>query len=155
MAIEPHLKDHERTDANSKWIFVVVAGLAICVLSFHGILASFLGALKAQPATTDRWEPVQQPKRPTTNATSFPRLQVSPPVDLQEFRDHEEAELHSYGWINRTAGVVRVPIERAMDLVLKEGLKARVPGETNVGPSAYQLIEQRPQHREPEIKGEK
>jgi len=54
-----------------------------------------------------------------------PHLQISPSTDLREFRAWEDAELNSYGWIDKTSGVVRIPIERAMDLVLQKGLPTR------------------------------
>lgn len=39
---------------------------------------------------------------------------------LQELRQRETAELNSYGWVNQEEGVIRLPVERAMDLVLEE-----------------------------------
>lgn len=39
---------------------------------------------------------------------------------LQELRAREENELQTYGWINRTDGVVRIPIDRAMQLLAEE-----------------------------------
>jgi hypothetical protein len=49
-----------------------------------------------------------------------------------------------------------VPIERAIDLVLQQGLPTRAAANANqVGPSPYQLIQQRLNHREPEITGNK
>jgi hypothetical protein len=53
-----------------------------------------------------------------------PRLQASSARDLLEMRAAEERELTTYGWIDEAAGVVRIPIERAMDLVAMEGLPA-------------------------------
>jgi hypothetical protein len=59
-----------------------------------------------------------------------PRLQVAPPQELQQLRAAEEAVLQSYGWVDQAAGVVRLPIERAMELLLERGLPVRpgVPG---------------------------
>ena len=54
-----------------------------------------------------------------------PRLQARPKADLIEFRLREDRVLNGYGWIDPNAGVVRIPVERAMDLVLKEGIPAR------------------------------
>src|SRR5262245_52292822 len=51
-----------------------------------------------------------------------PRLQVLPIQDLKQIRDAEESILHSYGWVNRQAGIVRIPIERAMQLIAERGL---------------------------------
>jgi hypothetical protein len=39
---------------------------------------------------------------------------------LRETRVREDAELKQYGWVDREAGIVRLPIDRAMDLVLEE-----------------------------------
>jgi hypothetical protein len=59
-----------------------------------------------------------------------PRLQVAPPQELQQLRASEDAVLHSYGWVDQAAGVVRLPVERAMELLLERGLPVRpgVPG---------------------------
>jgi len=52
-----------------------------------------------------------------------PRLQPDPAMDLKQFRAGEDAVLHSYGWVDPEKGIVRIPVERAMELVAKEGLK--------------------------------
>ena len=148
------VRGHEHRDANVKWIFGLVLFLFVSGLCIHGIVAGFLTSLKHTPAPMDAWEPVANARQPTPNAPPGPQLQVSPPMDLQAFRVREEVELHSYGWVDQTAGVVRIPIERAMELVLKEGLPTRIQiNEAQIGPSSYDLIRQRTQHREPEIKG--
>ena len=43
-----------------------------------------------------------------------PRLQATPRLDLQEVRAAEDAHLEGYAWVDRTKGVARIPIERAM-----------------------------------------
>jgi hypothetical protein len=49
-----------------------------------------------------------------------PRLQVSPRRDLQVMRAEEDSVLGSYGWIDRQAGIVRIPIARAMELLTQQ-----------------------------------
>ncbi|HEY4120590.1 MAG TPA: hypothetical protein VGM56_22150 [Byssovorax sp.] len=61
--------------------------------------------------------------RPVTPPT--PRLQPSPPVDLATLRAEEERVLRGYAWIDRGNGVVSIPIDRAMELVVTRGLPAR------------------------------
>jgi hypothetical protein len=39
---------------------------------------------------------------------------------LREQRVREAEELNNYGWADREQGVVRLPVERAMELVLQE-----------------------------------
>jgi hypothetical protein len=46
---------------------------------------------------------------------------------MARLRAEHEAALRSYGWVDREAGVVRVPIDVAMKLVLEEGLPVRQP----------------------------
>ena len=46
-----------------------------------------------------------------------PRLQVNPWRDITEYRTAQEEILTSYGWVDRQAGIVRIPIERAMEMV--------------------------------------
>jgi len=137
-------------DANAKWLFWVIGFLFIFGLAIHGILAWFQSSLKHTAPPTDRWQPVQPTPRAGSVPQRFPVLQVSPPLDLQTFRAREQAELETYGWINRTAGVVRIPIERAMDLVLQQGLPSREgPQGEEAGKSSYDLILQRPEQRQP------
>ena len=40
--------------------------------------------------------------------------------DLLDLRAREDSNLHSYGYINKEKTQIRVPIERAMDLIVKE-----------------------------------
>jgi hypothetical protein len=47
------------------------------------------------------------------------------PANLDRFRQTEDEVLHGYGWIDRNAGTVRIPIERAKDLLLERGLPVR------------------------------
>ncbi len=58
-----------------------------------------------------------------------PRLQVSPERELREMRAEEERVLSSYGWVDEAGGIARVPVERAIDLVLEFGLPTPVPEE--------------------------
>ncbi|MCL6508251.1 MAG: hypothetical protein K6T59_14635, partial [Bryobacteraceae bacterium] len=54
-----------------------------------------------------------------------PRLQVDPATDLENLRKAEAAVLNSYGWVDRKAGIVRIPIDRAMEVLAERGLPAR------------------------------
>ncbi len=57
-----------------------------------------------------------------------PRLQTQPREDLKRLRAAEEETLESYGWVDAGAGIVHIPIERAMELTLERGLPARPDG---------------------------
>ncbi len=53
-----------------------------------------------------------------------PRLESDAAADLAEARRAEDQRLHSYAWIDRSAGVVRIPIDRAMDLLAAEAARS-------------------------------
>jgi hypothetical protein len=52
---------------------------------------------------------------------------------MYDFRRGEEAYLHSYGWQNKEAGIVHIPIEEAMRLTVERGLPARPQDAPAVG----------------------
>ncbi len=54
-----------------------------------------------------------------------PRLQKTPVADIKAVRKDEDAVIQSYGWVDPDKGIVRIPVDRAMDLVAKEGLPSR------------------------------
>lgn len=49
-------------------------------------------------------------------------------------RLREERILSTYGWTDETAGTVRIPIDRAVELLLKRGLPVRRGGEVPSAP---------------------
>jgi hypothetical protein len=51
-----------------------------------------------------------------------PRLQPDPRLDLAKLRREETEWLNTYGWVDRAQGVVRIPIERAMELTAARGI---------------------------------
>ena len=77
-----------------------------------------------------------------------PQLQINPRLELDALRAREAIELNTYGWIDREAGTLRIPIRRAMELLSERGLPVR---ETNqpipVGKSSLELLHERSQTR--------
>lgn len=52
----------------------------------------------------------------------------TPVEQLRALRAEEQRLLTSYGWVDRSAGLVRIPIERAMDVLIEEaGGEAQTP----------------------------
>ena len=56
-----------------------------------------------------------------------PRLEPDPLALRREVRAQEDALLKSYGWVDRTAGSVHIPIDRAMEIVLERGVPGGKP----------------------------
>ena len=57
-----------------------------------------------------------------------PKLEEDERGQLNGFLMSEEDQLYSYGWVDEKAGVVHIPIERAMDLIVERGLPTRPQG---------------------------
>ena len=56
-----------------------------------------------------------------------PRLEPYPLAPRAKLRAEEEEILTTYGWVDKNRGVVRVPIERAMELLVERGLPPAKP----------------------------
>jgi hypothetical protein len=63
-----------------------------------------------------------------------PRLQRFPANEIVDFRQRESRELNSYGWIDRNAGTVYIPIAEAMRLTVERGLPSRAPAPADAAP---------------------
>jgi hypothetical protein len=70
-----------------------------------------------------------------------PRLERNERVEINDFRLKEEQTLNSYGWVDEKAGVVRIPIERAMQLLAQRGLPT-TPRAGSVPASAVNVANQ-------------
>lgn len=51
-----------------------------------------------------------------------PLLQVDPIRDLQALRQREGVELSTFGWVDRSRGVVRIPVRLAIRKLVERGL---------------------------------
>lgn len=54
-----------------------------------------------------------------------PKLEEDERGQLNSILLKEDDTLYSYGWVDQKAGTVRIPIERAMDLLAQRGLPVR------------------------------
>ncbi len=61
-----------------------------------------------------------------------PRLQQDPHADLVRLRAAEDSILTTYGWVDRDSGLVRIPIARAMEMLVEKGLPEGGKGEAQV-----------------------
>lgn len=65
-----------------------------------------------------------------------PRLQVYPHIELKDYCAAQQEQVTTYGWVDQRVGVVRIPIDRAMDALLARGLPSRPAGEVPTGAMA-------------------
>jgi hypothetical protein len=81
------------------------------------------------PRAPERARPAIERGRVVTSTPESPKpaLLVTEPIALREHRADEVSSLSSYGWVDRGAGTVRIPIDRAKTLLIERGLPTR-PG---------------------------
>lgn len=96
-------------------IAMVLGGTALVALLSAGL---FFWLFKRQPSP---WVPEKAILEARRDFPA-PQLQVNPPVDMERLRAEFQRETNEYGWVDRSKGQVRLPVERAMDLLLERGL---------------------------------
>lgn len=114
---------HEERDVNLTP--VILAGIGLVILIILAAVAMF-GLYQVLMVQEARMSP---PANPLVAAAGprlppQPRLQADPVKDLQELRAAEDKLLTTYGWVDKNAGTVRIPIARAMDLLAERGAQA-------------------------------
>lgn len=112
---------------------MVWAALGLALLILTGMLASWV-AFKYF-VRVQKLGPNASPFENTRELPPAPRLQVAPAEALKAYQAEENAKLTSYGWVEKNAGVVRIPIERAMQLSLERGFPVRPGGATPSAPA--------------------
>ncbi|HEX7798676.1 MAG TPA: hypothetical protein VF456_30155 [Vicinamibacterales bacterium] len=133
-AHEPHHDDvaHEGSDINVRAIARFGVGLLVLGAVVYLVVWLFFVFLsdRASHASAQLAYPLaagQQDRVPPE-----PRLQTNPRADLREMRESEDKRLDSYGWVDRNAGIVHIPIDDAIKLTLQRGLPARPATEQQV-----------------------
>jgi hypothetical protein len=120
-------------ELSKRVLFGFVFGLALLVLLTILAMRGFFGLLVGD---LERQDPAPSPiaEANLRQLPPEPRLEVHPTLALQELRAREDSILLSYGWEDREAGVARIPVERAMEIIARDG----VPAWPAVDPAAEQ-----------------
>lgn len=110
----------ERKDIANGHVVLTGAALLIVVWAIVGLLSFYFSYLSHYR------EEVSPPALPYEEGAQKlppePRLQASPTADLQQLRARENAVLSQYRWIDRSKGVVAIPIDRAIQLIAQRGI---------------------------------
>jgi hypothetical protein len=104
-----------------------IATFAVGLVILTGVVLLLTGWLLNYFAA--RWAELDVPASPLAviqEKPPEPRLEVVLDQVLRELRADEDVLLHSYDWVDRQAGIVRLPIERAMTLLTERGLPVRI-----------------------------
>jgi hypothetical protein len=116
---------YEHTDADVGPLAVLAVTIGLLVLiSLTGVAIMWrVMAYETHDSGTLRGSPLAglRPLPPS------PRLQIYPATDLKDTREQEHELLSTYGWVEKDKGVVRIPVDRAMDLLAERGLPQGKP----------------------------
>ncbi len=120
---------HELRDLPARGILLFgIAFLIVMAMVFVVATATdfvLMGHLPAAP-----FPAVNLQNAPVPTLPPEPRLEAEPGQQLQELRSVEDQILHSYGWVDQKAGIVHIPIDRAMDILAQRGLPSRPAGQS-------------------------
>jgi hypothetical protein len=117
---------HETQDADVRAIAWTLAGLATGAVLVGFLVYGIFHYLADHPLTEAPPDPMAEASGP--QIPPAPRVNDHPATELQDLHAREEQILSSYGWTDRQKGVVRIPIDRAMDLQLQRGFPTRKGG---------------------------
>jgi hypothetical protein len=122
----PHV-EHETSDVNVRGVLAFGGGLFVVAVAIHFVVwllfLYFSGREAARIAPLYPLAAGQETRLPPE-----PRLQTNPREDLRAFHAREDEILNGYSWIDKSAGIVRIPIDEAMKLTVQRGLPARQDG---------------------------
>jgi hypothetical protein len=110
------------------FLLTIVVVVVICLFGLRGLFAFLDHREKAlQPAVNPLVTNAPADTRHIApgypqGAFPNPKLEEDERGQLNGIRLEEEKTLYSYGWVDEKAGTVRIPIERAMDLIVQRGL---------------------------------
>jgi hypothetical protein len=129
--------DHERKDVDVPSLFMIALVLFLSGAVIFLVVSGMMRYFKSH-------EPIKTAGRaniPATRSAEFPKpqLEVKSGADLATLRAAEEADLNSYGWLDRNSGTVHIPIDRAMQLLSERGLP-----EVGAGKTPLSLMQARP-----------
>lgn len=134
--------DYERRDITVAGVVYFLIGLGIAVVFVYFVANGIFAFLNK------RYETEQPPVNPLVTSAPAdtrrippqygndyekylkegfpaPQLEVNERTELNGERLREEDTLSTYGWVDQGAGKVRIPIDRAMDLLAQRGLPVR------------------------------
>src|SRR6266481_7960700 len=110
---------HEVSDLSPKNIAIFGVSLVVMILI---VLWVCYELFQHYSTVSMKTEVPPSPLSYTREPTPEPHLLVVPGQELKAMRAAEDSSLHSYAWVDREKGIVRIPIQRAIDILAQRGL---------------------------------
>ncbi len=110
---------HQEEDVVASGRLVRIGAVCVVVGAIGVVAAGGLLAVSREGVKPSFAEPTGQAAAPR----ELSRVEQTPIRDTrvaEELRGERRRDLAAWGWVDRDAGIARIPIERAMDLVVRE-----------------------------------
>jgi len=109
---------HERDTARASRVALVGATLLVAIAIGLVVAWRVQPLLASRPASDAQAAAAEVARYDFEHAQGWLRHR-----EVGSVRSASEHKLDSYGWVDRRAGVIHVPVERAVELLLHEGLR--------------------------------
>jgi hypothetical protein len=143
-----HEAEFEHEDLGTRGVFAFLIGMAVTGVVIYFIIVGMYSFLdryeRSQMTTASPLAPSREvserhiPYAPGQGDyvekkfkdNGAPMLEIDERTQLRGFLTSQEDQLNSYGWVDEKAGMAHIPIERAMDLIVQQGLPVYSQGRT-------------------------
>src|SRR3981189_2513186 len=134
----------EQEDLSSRSALYFLAGLVLVCGVVHLIVFGMYRFLDSyatahQPPMSPMVKPEADTRAVTPeNAETFPqpRLEENERKQFRSFIEDQDRKLATYGWVDKDKGTVRIPIDRAMELIEQRGLPVHAESASSAQSSA-------------------
>ena len=140
MSTESHNTGHElrHTDVSFEerdiqpsviYKYLFALGLAVAAAAFICVFilrytAAFTASIDTPPPPSRETHPRDLPPEPRLQGFGFPGQRADPQADLRKkIQDDTEAN-EKLEWIDRSSGIVQIPVKDAMKIIAENGLPA-------------------------------
>jgi hypothetical protein len=127
--------NHETTDVSLTGITRIAILSFVVIFAILGLVYVFWGAFARFSADTRPMEPMAGRKAGEDRLPVGPLVITDEPGALRQLRAKEREHLHQYGWIDKNQGVVRIPIERAIELLASQPQRLSSEGSAPAAPA--------------------
>lgn len=102
-------------------VILTVVSIA-CLFVVYGFFRLFETRTRTSEAGPTPIE-AEKPRTAEQKLPPEPRLEIDPQAHLARLHAEEDEVLQTYGWVDKGNGVVRIPIDRAMALIVEREKK--------------------------------
>lgn len=114
-------RGYEVSELDASYIGWFAAGLVLLLIATALATFAMMGGFRVQSPPS-----LQAPRSDVPSGAPVPLLQSAPAGELRAYRLEKAEALQGYRWIDRDAGIVQLPIERAMQLIAERGQRPDV-----------------------------